>query len=455
MPGKADRKLTGNPSFRGTTTGKRRDYVPGKLIVKIRADALAPAVGTLQSGGAKLGARVLRDMPDNVRAPLQYLAANAGMRASSALFADRSRRITGISGANAAALSSVADSPHEDLQGYTVIDADAKKIGKRLMSTLSTSRAIEFSEPMPARWLAARKKSADADPALNFQWGLRAIGWFNANNPKRASANKLTVAVLDTGIDATHKDLKKAVADYDHKGNRAPDVLGHGTHVAGIIAATANNAIGIAGVSSCRLAAWKIFDDKPAHDGEFYVNGELYLRALGLLPDQGCRVVNLSIGGGQQSQAEAALFRRLRDRNIISIAAMGNEYEYGNPIEFPAAYEGVIGVGAVGQTLRRASFSNTGAHIVLVAPGESILSTLPMRKSAYRAETAYEAWDGTSMACPHVAGAVAMYVAKHPTARSSTVLRALERSCRKVPNMRGKAFTRSYGNGLLDLTKLL
>lgn len=455
MPRSVDGKLSGNPSFRGAASRKHLDYVPGKIIVKIKGDSLAPAVNTLHSGGAKLGTRVLRDMPENVLAPLQYLAANAGLRASSALFSNRTRRIAGVSVANATALSSVADSPHEELQGYTVVDADAKKINKRLLDKLSRSRAIEFSEPMPARWLAAKQGVAGADPSLNLQWGLRAIGWFNAKRPTPARSKKVTVAVLDTGVDQTHKDLSEAIAAYDHKDNGRSDLLGHGTHVAGIIAATANNSIGIAGVSSCRLSAWKIFDDEPTPDGEFYVNGELYLRALGLLPDEGCHVVNLSIGGTQQSQAEAALFRRLRDRKIVSVAAMGNEYEYGNPIEFPAAYEGVIAVGAIGETLRRASFSNTGAHIVLVAPGASILSTLPMRRSQYRTETEYEVWDGTSMACPHVAGAVAMYIAKKPTATFPSVLRALEKSCKKVPNMRGKSFTRSYGNGLLDLTRLL
>src|SRR6185436_17998477 len=89
----------------------------------------------------------------------------------------------------------------------------------------------------------------------------------------------------------------------------------------------------------------------------------------------------------------------------------------GNPIEFPGAYPGVIAVGAIGKTRRRASFSNTGAHISLVGPGIGIVSTLPMKASAARGadETRYASWDGTSMATPHVTAVAALVVAANPT----------------------------------------
>ena len=199
---------------------------------------------------------------------------------------------------------------------------------------------------------------------------------------------------------------------------------------------------------------WKIFKDTPI-EGEFYVDGEIYLRALGLFPNTGCTVLNLSIGGTEQSQTEALLFRRLRNRDIIVLAAMSNEYRERNPVEFPAAYPGVLAVGAISPDLRRASFSNTGPHIWLVAPGEDILSTVPMKASAYRTETGYASWDGTSMATPHVSGAVALYRAKNPGTTFDQVANALKRSAKRLPEMKKKKFTATLGHGVVYLPTLL
>jgi len=149
------------------------------------------------------------------------------------------------------------------------------------------------------------------------------------------------------------------------------------------------------------------------------------------------------------------LFRRLRDRNIVVVAAMGNEYEEGNPTGFPAAYQDVIAVGAISSELRRASFSNTGRHIWVVAPGVDILSTVPMKKSSYREETKYASWNGTSMATPHVTGAVALYRAKKPRATFDQVANALKRTAKKLPQMRRKSFTPELGHGLVYLPSLL
>jgi subtilisin family serine protease len=172
------------------------------------------------------------------------------------------------------------------------------------------------------------------------------------------------------------------------------------------IAADINNKVGLSGICRCDLNFWKIFTDTPdPEDGDFYVDEVMYQRALNAVRSTGMKVLNLSIGSDGPSQTEKILIRRLVDADVTVVASMGNEFEEGNPIEFPGAYPGVIGVGAVGKTKRRASFSNTGSHISIVAPGKGILSTLPMKASASRHsdETKYASWDGTSMASPHVA----------------------------------------------------
>ena len=91
-----------------------------------------------------------------------------------------------------------------------------------MLKRLRASKAVDLVEPVPNRWLSA------ADPMVNRQWGLRAIRWFDGKHP---DATKLHVAVLDSGIDDGHPDLKKSIEEYHHDGNAARDFLGHGTHV--------------------------------------------------------------------------------------------------------------------------------------------------------------------------------------------------------------------------------
>ena len=267
----------------------------------------------------------------------------------------------------------------------------------------------------------------------------------------------MKVAVLDTGIDAKHPDLKSVPTFYDHDGQGAKDIVGHGTHVAGIIGALTDNAVGISGIAKCDLSVWKIFPDDPAPDGEFYVDQIAYLRALNACRTAGIRVVNLSIGGFHPDPTEQTVFKLLIDTGCLVVAAMGNEYEDGNPTEYPAAYEDVLAVGATNESDRRAYFSNTGSHIGLAAPGMNILSTLPMQKSIVRDEddTKYAAWNGTSMATPHVVAAAALVIAKHPSWDGVRVATRLTRTAKTVPQMGGRSRTNALGAGLLDLKRAL
>ena len=135
---------------------------------------------------------------------------------------------------------------------------------------------------------------------------------------------------------------------------------------------------------------------------------------------------------------------------------MGNAGDQGNPTMYPAAYPGVLAVGAVAESLRRASFSNTGRHIGISAPGVNVLSTLPTRPAPpYRSESEYASWSGTSMATPHVAGAAALVLARNPAWTAQQAKDRLRGTARKVAGMRGRPWTPSYGDGLLDLEAAL
>lgn len=428
---------------------KRLHAIPGQILWRVREEAVRPALGERQ---LKLRASDAARLPETLSAPLRYLRQNAGLQEIRPLFSTRRRglrrlRVQAAATQDLAVLSSVCDAESEDLSGISLLDLDPKKTTRRLLRRLSGAEPIAFVEPMPARWLAG----AGADPMQNLQWGLRAIDWFGALRP---DASAVTVGILDSGIDTRHPDLEGVVAAYEHRGLKSQDVIGHGTHVAGVIAALANNAVGISGIANCRLACWKIFPDTPTY-GDFYVDGERYLQALNSALKEKVRVVNLSIGGTASSQTEALLFSRLAAHGITAVAAMGNEYALGNPVEYPAAYDAVIAVGAMAETRSRASFSNTGTHIDILAPGANILSTLPRRVSPYRQDKMYAAWSGTSMATPHVSAAAALIAARFQDMDPPRIRARLRATATRLPAMGRRRWTAACGSGLINLKRAL
>jgi subtilisin family serine protease len=448
--------MSDQPTFGGAP---RLDHVPGQIVLRVSDEAVRPYV----EPGAGMRVDVARRLPETVTEPLDYLRREAGARAVRPLFVPkriraRIRRASTRGGRalptrerqRMAVVASVTESESEELAGLTLVEVPQKEVSPELLRKVSRSPAIEFAEPMPARWLTRAQTS---EPTANRQWGLRAIHWYQADLPR---AEDVTVAVLDTGIDAAHPDLRSLDITYRYEGLSSRDIVGHGTHVSGIISATTNNDVGINGVTRCKLAVFKVFPDEPAADGEYYVDGARYLRALNSVIDCGAKVLNLSLGGSVRSDAEQLLFNRLERFGVTVVAAMGNEYNVGNPKEYPAGYDNVFAVGATAETDLRSAFSNTGRHIQLVAPGSNILSTLPTTRSAYRGDAVdYAAWSGTSMATPHVAAAAALLAARHRDWAPDDIKQQLIETARKLPDMRSKRFTQAYGNGLLDLERAL
>jgi subtilisin family serine protease len=428
----------------------RQGNVPGQLIVRCKNDVTD---GLPDVRGASMASLNTFALPTAVESPFKKLEEAGLIREVRPVFSRMtSGRSLSVAPTNVAAAfaMSVRDSENEDLRGITLLrlarSTDLKKVEKELAST----PGIEYVHRVPRRWITARPKPND--PLFMKQWGLPAIGWLKVDPLPDASAVK--VGVLDTGVDITHRDLENVVKTYVHDGASGEDIVGHGTHVSGIIAAETNNNVGISGVCRCDLSVWKVFTDTPdPEDGEFYVDEVMYQRALNAARNTGMRVINLSIGGGDPSETERILFRRLIDAGVTVVAAMGNEFKEDNPIEFPGAYFGVIAVGAIGKTKRRASFSNTGAHISVVAPGIGIVSTLPLKASADRPanETRYASWDGTSMATPQVTAVAALVLAANPAFTPAQVRERLIATATKLAAMGNKAKTNEYGFGLLNL----
>lgn len=255
--------------------------------------------------------------------------------------------------------------------------------------------------------------SVPNDPFFSSQYALyssseNGIDAINGWNIETGS-NSVMIAVVDTGVDYQQEDLSgKVVKGYDfvNEDYDPMDDNGHGTHVAGIAAGTSNNGRGIAGVCpQCSILAVKVITADGAGANSWIANG--IANAVNL----GARVINLSLGGLDNSSTIRLAIQQAYQAGVVVIAASGND---GSSVPlYPAALSEVIAVGATNRYGERASFSSYGSHLELTAPGEAIYSTLPNNR--------YEAWNGTSMASPHVAGLAGLLLSRNPSMTNQQV----------------------------------
>lgn len=292
--------------------------------------------------------------------------------------------------------------------------------------------AVRFAEPdyiaRIAGWPDGPVLSGDAltttvdgllqvpnDPRFPEMWNLAKIraeqGW-----DITVSSPAVVIAVIDTGADRNHPDLQgKLVPAYDFvNGDSDPsDDQGHGTHVAGTAAAVTNNGIGIAGVAwEAKIMPLKALSASGAGAHSWIAN------AIVWATDHGADVINMSLGGPYTSATMREAVNYAWNHGLVLVAAAGNG-NTSNPT-YPAAYENVMGVAATTQTDQRASFSNYGSYISVASPGVSILSTTR--------GASYQAWSGTSMATPHVAGLVALLKSLHPDWSNVQIRETIEES---------------------------
>jgi subtilisin len=231
-------------------------------------------------------------------------------------------------------------------------------------------------------------------------WGINAIKAPDAWETSTVRGTGVTVAVVDTGIDYTHPDLVgKVVGGYSfvRYTKNYMDDNGHGTHVAGTIAAVDND-IGVVGVApGASLLAVKVLDRSGSGYTSNVISGIQWSVA------NGAQVISMSLGSSSDSQALHDAVDAAYAEGVVVVAAAGNDY--GGAVSYPAAYDSVIAVSAVDSSNNIASFSNVGPQVDLAAPGVSVYST-------YKGSYAYAS--GTSMACPHVSGVAALLLATAP-----------------------------------------
>ncbi len=261
------------------------------------------------------------------------------------------------------------------------------------LASLSACPGVDYAEPNGTVYIADRIPN---DPYYaSDQWGLPAIrapqGW-----DYETGSSAVVIAIVDTGIDLGHPDLSaKLVAGRNILNPILPpnDDNGHGTHVAGIAAASSDNGLGVAGLSwGARLMPVKVLNSAGS--------GTFANLAAGIVwaADNGAHVINLSVGSVNPSSLVENAIAYAHAADVVIVAAAGNTW--GGGVLYPARYDHVIAVSAVSPGNALSPFSAVGPQIDLAAPGESIFSTSPGGVYLNR--------DGTSQAAAYVAGLAAI-----------------------------------------------
>lgn len=288
-------------------------YVPGQLLLKIRAEARQSP----DSLEAKYGVAALETMPD---LGIARVAVPAGQEMETA-------------------------------------------------GRLQADPAVEWAEPDYLR----RAQTVPNDQLYGqYQWNLKKIGMEQAWDVTTGSPD-LTVAVLDTGVDSTHPDLAgKLVPGYDFLNDKSDpaDDGGHGTHNAGVIGAASNNGMGIAGVAwQARIMPIKVLNSGGVGPDSVIAKGITYA------VDHGARVINLSFGSPTASRVLASAVKYAFDKGALLVAAAGNTAKLDNAVIYPAAYDQVLAVGATDESDKVGDFSQHHPYVGVSAPGVHIVST--------------------------------------------------------------------------------
>lgn len=311
-----------------------------------------------------------------------------------------------------------------------------------LKRTLAADPLIEYAEPNYQFSVMLTPN----DEMYGRQWNLQAI-----NMPEAwdiTAGEGATVAVIDTGVSRV-SDLAQTpfVPGYDFVDDDADatDLHGHGTHVAGTIAQSTNNSLGVAGIAyKAKIMPIRVLD------ANGFGNVADIAEGIRFAADHGATVINMSLGGRSSATTMQDAVRYAHDKGVTVIAAAGNDGSSGS--SYPARYEHVVGVSALGPTGEKAPYSNYGIGVDIAAPGGAKTQEHPewgiLQQTLNRrnpSESIFEYYQGTSMAAPHVAG-VAALVQSQGVTDPDQVERILKLSSASVPNDKQNYF----GAGRLD-----
>jgi subtilisin family serine protease len=330
------------------------------------------------------------------------------------------------------------------------------EIGVRILALPTAARAVQVAAALRSvpgvAWAqvdsAVHALRTPNDPLAVQQWALRTVRAPAAWDVETGKRNHVLTAVLDTGVDASHPELighVRAGGDFVDGDTNPADEFGHGTAVSGVIAAAANNKLGVAGLTwGGTVLAERVLGKEGS--------GSMCTVAAGIIDavDAGAKVLNLSLGGagdGCPLVQEKAL-EYAHDHGALVVVSAGNDGMKGNPVNYPAGCTGAFAVGATDPRDRKASFSEYGPQVDITAPGVGILTTTWAKggKHGFGFES------GTSLSAPVVSGAAALLFSRHPDwtpdqVRARLVATALDKG--------KKGRDDYYGAGIVDIGRAL
>lgn len=384
--------------------------------------------------------------------------------------------------------------------------APAEDNPEALAALLSLQPEVEWAQPNYLSWL----KAIPNDPSYSRQWNLDLINMPAAWDISGHRSSSVTIAVIDSGVTVTNgvqifplwngfrvglfsipflqnPDIVASrfsqSRDFVFWTGPVLDMIGHGTHVAGTVLQETNNALGLAGIApQARLMPlkacfgyWELQISISNAGVPGFVNPNetgacstaAAVEAIRYAADNGAKVINLSLGGPGPSPAYLDALQYAVQRGVFIAMAMGNEFEEGNPVEYPAAYgpqiAGAMSVGAINRSRRRAPYSNTGTHIEIVAPGGDVrdggisgaIYQVGLLSADFDPRTIVvprfdryfeQPNQGTSMASPHVAGVAALLFAQGITDPA-----AIEEAIKRFAvDLGALGRDNEYGYGLID-----
>ncbi|CAH9062505.1 hypothetical protein PSECIP111951_03645 [Pseudoalteromonas holothuriae] len=316
----------------------------------------------------------------------------------------------------------------EPMTALPSVNAVVMNVTSEKLAELKSNPQVANVEVDPKRFLMA-----ESTP-----YGINMV---QANQIADTMSGNRKVCIMDTGYTLNHPDLPSTgITGNDghgsnNTGNWYNDGNGHGTHVAGTIAAIGGNGQGVVGVNpsgQLGLHIVKVFNDQ----GRWAYGSDL-IKAIEQCESAGANITSMSLGGGNSSTAERNAFEQSYSRGVLHIAAAGNS---GNStLSYPASYNAVVSVAAVDSSENKASFSQYNNQVEIAAPGVGVNSTWN--------NNAYKSISGTSMATPHVSG-VAALVWSHFTNCTNDEIRSVLNNTAKDKGAAGR--DTSYGYGIVQ-----
>ncbi|MCO7190532.1 MULTISPECIES: S8 family serine peptidase [unclassified Pseudoalteromonas] len=350
-------------------------------------------------------------------------------------------RVSGaeLSQFKAQGLASIATQANvEAIETLPSVNAVVMELTAEQLAELEASGNVESVEVDPKRFLPEVSSQSVSPYAESVPYGITMV---QANQVSDSSAGNKKVCIMDTGYTRGHPDLPNTgVTGNDghgsyNTGNWYQDGNGHGTHVAGTIAALGGNGQGVVGVNpsgQLGLHIVKVFNDQ----GRWAYGSDL-IKAIEQCEAAGANVTSMSLGGSGSSTAERNAFAQSAQRGMLHIAAAGNGSN--SSFSYPASYDAVVSVAAVDSSERVASFSQYNSQVEIAGPGVNVNSTWN--------DNSYKSISGTSMATPHVSGVAALVWSNFPSCSADQIRSALNATA-KDKGAAGR--DNYYGHGIVQ-----